>query len=139
MVEEGGFPAVGVADESHIDFLADFAENAFGLFRDGAMEKVVVGDLFGYGHDLHTTSLDAAQRHMSAHDLILNRVSQGGVADNLHFFTAHEAHLHQAVTETPVARDAHNHTIFAGFHIGERQHFLRTFVFLHLVIVFFKT
>ena len=131
VVEEGGLAAVGVADEGNVDAFAFMSEDAFGLLGDGAVEAVVVGHLLSDGDDLHAAGLHTAQGDMSAHDLVLDGVAQGGIADHLDLLAAHKSHLHEAVTETSVARHAHNHAVLAGLHIGERQHFPSIFVVFH--------
>ncbi len=131
VVEEGGLAAVGVAHQGDVDLLARLAEDAFRVLGDGAVEQVVVGHLLGHGHHLHTPRLNAPQRHVAAHDLVLDGVAQRGVADDLHLLATHKTHLHEPVTEAPVARNAHDHTIFARLHIGERQHIVLTFHIAH--------
>ena len=118
-VEDAGFPAVGVADKGHVDsfgaVFGDVAQGTVGFFN--AREVVVMDNLlFGllHGDNLHLFGITAAQRHLKVHDAILDRIFERGVENGVHFHPFDEAHLDDALAESPVTRHADDHAFLTS-------------------------
>ena len=88
-VEERRLATVGIAHQSHADFLA------LGLF-------CLFGTRFGSLHFYHLGFL-TAQTDLIAHDLVFHRVLQRGTQQHLHFLAFDEAHFHNTLAETAVS------------------------------------
>ena len=73
---------------------------------------------FAVGEHLDHIGLAAPQRDVVAHDLIFDRVLQGGIQDHLDPLSADESHFHDAAAEATVSHHLDDRPRFAGFKFG---------------------
>ncbi len=125
-VEQGSLAAVGVAHQGH----ADVVMALLGHVGQGAVQAFIVVQVAGKGlevlvaaegfaglflrHHLNLPGLFAAERYFIADNFVFDGVLERGVEDHAHGLPLDEAHLNQALTETPVTVHPHNHGLLAG-------------------------
>ena len=122
-IEQRGLSAIGVAHQRHVYPLSGTVHcplhrlgcrRAADTFR---LQRHIPG-LFFRNH-LYHLGFAATQRNLVLHHLVLDRVFQRSVLQNLHPLAPHESHLHDAAPESPMAEHLENNGALPCLQVGK--------------------